>query len=102
MPWRGYLIAGAVLAASIGVNVELYKRVITHRLRAGQLEGQLAAMQERAAQAAAARREGERFKIRVSNVANSTEWGSVPVPDDVKRVLCERADCAPAMPKTSD
>lgn len=100
MPWRTYLVAGALLAASIGVNVELYKRVITHRLRAEQLDGQLAAMQERAAQAAAARREGERFRIEVSNVANSTEWGAVPVPDDVKRVLCERADCVPALPET--
>lgn len=102
MPWRTFLIAGALLAVSLGINVELYKRVVTQRLRAEQLDGQLAAMHERAERAASVRREGERFKIEVSDVANATDWGTVPVPDSVKRVLCERADCAAAVPPPSD
>lgn len=86
-----------VILVSVAGNWFLFKQWQAERLRAELLDGQLRAVKERTA----IRRAGEQHRIEVKQISSSTEWGRVAVPDDVKRVLCERADCAELPPTDS-
>lgn len=70
------------------------------RVRAEQLDGQLTALQERQARAAAVRAEGEQHRVEVKREADKTDWGAVAVPSGVVGGLCKRARCAtePSLP----
>lgn len=96
-------IALLISIGAAGVTAKLWLStrddLTKERLRAEQLDGQLAALAEREQR----RAEGEAYRVEVRSVANSEEWGAVAVPDNVKRVLCKKANCsAPKVPQTDN